>query len=198
MTAAGSEKEQATLTFSTPTTPASNSYTPSTLTVVESPALPILRSASLTLTLSNPLKPKYFASMPASTARISLPFACSQTSSNGSVSVAWQPFLASVTLNLTNCSIGYFNSTSAQLTVVETVGVTNASNSSTSTSTTYPIKLACLDNCLTCDSNKYCSACVNSTFAYFLLYNGQCYSVCPYRTYNISSQAICKDCHASC
>lgn len=62
----------------------------------------------------------------------------------------------------------------------------------------YAATLACGDNCLECSSAGYCTACVNSTFTYYLLYNGLCYSTCPQKTYHPTNLTTCQTCHPSC
>lgn len=136
--------------------------------------------------------------MATTSVRLNLPFTCTQTNTNGSMTVTWQSFVPSLMVSLTNCNVGYFNTSLAKVEIIETLGVTNATNSSGSTTTVYPFQLACLDNCLVCNSAKYCSSCVNSTFSYYLLYNGLCYSTCPSKTYTIANSSLCKDCHISC
>lgn len=113
MTAAGLEKEQATAQFSSPTNQTSYAYTTKTLTVSQSQTLPILKSGiNFALTLTNTFKSRYYPSMPTTTLNIKLPFTCTQTSANRTILTSWQSFSATVTVNLTGCNIGYFNSSS--------------------------------------------------------------------------------------
>lgn len=112
ITASGIEKEQATAQFSSLATQTSYTYITKTPTVTQSKLLPILKSGiSFTLTINNTLKSKYYASMPTTTVSINLPFLCTQTNSNGTILISWQSFSSSFAVNLTNCNIGYFNST---------------------------------------------------------------------------------------
>lgn len=118
ITAAGLEKEQATAQFSSPSTQTSYAYTVKTNTVVQSVPIPILKSGiSLALSLNNSLKSKYYPTMPTTNVSIKLPFTCTQTDSNGTMFTPWQSFSSIVTVNLSNCNIGYLNSTSVTISI---------------------------------------------------------------------------------
>lgn len=117
----GIEKEQFVVKFSSNTTQTAYSYMPDSVAVVQSMEVPILvnlsASSPLTLSLSNNDKYKYYSNLSQSILSIKLPFTCTETDTSGTVTslayTRWNVFTNPFNIVLTNCQIGYINSSTA-------------------------------------------------------------------------------------
>lgn len=145
-----------------------NGYQPTQLALTISKKLPLHTVIdSLTLTISNPLRP---LGLPDSSLVLSLPFACQNPPT-----FQWPQGQKTMHLHLTQCQIGYINSTNV---IKITEQFHNNSFIVVSSISETKLQLVCTDNCLTCD-NSGCNSCLTN----YLLYQGLCYSTCPNGSY---------------
>lgn len=114
-------KEQYLINFSSISQQNQYSYIPNSVSMVQSSLIPILSSiTSLTLTITNTNKSKYFNNMGPTTYLISLPinFTCTETNNTSrSMNITSQSFISDFNVTLTNCNIGFIISSSAQVNI---------------------------------------------------------------------------------
>lgn len=144
-------KEQYLVNFSSISQQNQYSYIPNSVSMVQSSLIPIFSSIpSLTLTLTNTNKSKYYNNMGPTTYLISLPanFTCAETNNTSrSMNITSQSFISDFNVTLTNCRIGFMISSSAKVNINETMSTNNVSLLSPSTYTSSILGLYCNDYC---------------------------------------------------
>lgn len=114
-------KEQYVVNFSSISQQNQYSYITNSVSVTQSSRIPIFSSIpSLTLTLTNTNKSKYYNNMGPTTYLISLPanFTCTETNNTSrSMNITSQSFISDFTVTLTNCNIGFMISSSANVNI---------------------------------------------------------------------------------